>query len=334
MVAGVSVVICCYNSATRILETLRHLSEQKTESRLSWEVILVDNASTDDTAQIARSYWKTLNVQDKLSIVNEPRPGLSYARATGINSSSYNVIIFCDDDNWLCSDYIENAFEIMESNPRIGLLGGEGIATSNDELPKWFDFYRTSFACYPQSDKDGELKGNDASLYGAGLVLRKESWTRLNDVGFKSILTDRKRELLSSGGDTEISYAIRMCGYSLWYSKQLRFKHFMTKERLTIDYLKRINKSLAYCSVKLQLYRYALNGTQVNLLTWFKDMAYKTFSLLKSISQFHHHGELNIPWYNFHFALFSWLGLVSMFYNYTFQSFFNPISGKRHVKAS
>jgi glycosyltransferase involved in cell wall biosynthesis len=316
MAMGVSVIICCYNSATRIQETLRHLSLQKTGS-LDWEIILVDNASTDNTAQVAMSYWSDLKLQPKLSIVNEHRSGLSHARATGINYSSYNVIVFCDDDNWLYPDYLKSAFNIMESNPKIGLLGGEGMPISSDKLPQWFDFYKTSFACYPQSDSDGELEKRDASLYGAGLVLQKRAWLRLVAAGHSSILSDRKGKTLASGGDTELCFAIRLLGYSLWYSHKLKFYHFMTKERLTIEYLKKLNKSLAYCSIRLQLYRYALTGKKVNSLTWIKDMAYKTVSLISSLlpngSENH---AYTIPFYGFSFSLSSWLGLLSMFNNY------------------
>jgi cellulose synthase/poly-beta-1,6-N-acetylglucosamine synthase-like glycosyltransferase len=54
---GVSVVICCYNSSQRLPQTLGHLLAQECEVDLPWEVIVVDNASTDGTAEVARSVW-------------------------------------------------------------------------------------------------------------------------------------------------------------------------------------------------------------------------------------------------------------------------------------
>ncbi|NJN42415.1 MAG: glycosyltransferase [Flammeovirgaceae bacterium] len=60
MEEGVSVIICCYNSSSRIEKTLEHLFQQKTNSRLHWEIILVDNASTDQTKATAIKRWSNL----------------------------------------------------------------------------------------------------------------------------------------------------------------------------------------------------------------------------------------------------------------------------------
>jgi len=58
---GISVVICCYNSASRLPATLQHIAEQSLDSEILWEIIIVDNASTDNTAEIASTYWQFLN---------------------------------------------------------------------------------------------------------------------------------------------------------------------------------------------------------------------------------------------------------------------------------
>ena len=53
---GISVVVCCYNSIARIGETLTYLSNQKVPADVAWEIVLVDNASTDRTADFAREH--------------------------------------------------------------------------------------------------------------------------------------------------------------------------------------------------------------------------------------------------------------------------------------
>ena len=100
MMKGVSVIICCYNSSKRLGETLKHLSVQKINDT-PCEIIIVDNASTDNTASLARETWDALGSSIPMRIINESKPGLSHAREAGINASSYTYIIFCDDDNWL-----------------------------------------------------------------------------------------------------------------------------------------------------------------------------------------------------------------------------------------
>ncbi len=52
---GVSVVVCCYNSAPRLPETLMHLFAQIVNPDIKWEIIIINNASTDDTLEVAQA---------------------------------------------------------------------------------------------------------------------------------------------------------------------------------------------------------------------------------------------------------------------------------------
>jgi len=79
---GVSIVICCHNSARLLPKTLSHLKRQRVPDGLSWEVVIVDNASTDDTGRIARGCWAE-GGPVCLRVIREPRLGLSYARERG-----------------------------------------------------------------------------------------------------------------------------------------------------------------------------------------------------------------------------------------------------------
>src|SRR6185437_11337360 len=102
MSAGISVIICCYNSATRITPTLQHLFNQKGISLSSWEIIVVDNASTDNTCEKAIEIWESFGPgKPDFKVISEPTPGLSAARQKGINEALYDYVLFCDDDNWL-----------------------------------------------------------------------------------------------------------------------------------------------------------------------------------------------------------------------------------------
>ena len=278
---GVSVIICCYNSVFRIRETLRHLYLQKTDASLLWEIVVVNNASTDATEKIILDYWTGLNSSIKLHVINEPRPGLSYAREKGINSSKYDVVIFCDDDNRLFENYVQVAFDLMRSNSHIGAAGGEGIAVTDGELPYWFKDHKL-FASYRQADKSGELSGTNAALYGAGMVVRREAIEHLNSLGAKFLLSDRTGSNLTSGGDYELCYLIKLTGYKLWFDDRLKFFHYMPPQRLTHDYLFKLINNVAYSGMNLVLYHYAINGKKVTRFTWLFDVAYRINFLIKN----------------------------------------------------
>lgn len=234
----VSVIICCYNSENVIKETLKHLALQETEG-LNFEIILVDNNCTDNTVKVAKTEWTKYNVKTELKIVREPKLGTSNARVHGVNNSKSDLIIFCDDDNWLHENYINVAYRFMISHPEVGALVGQSIGVLEEEKPEWWDKYMDGYAVGKQSNKSGDITKR-GFVWGAGMVLRKELYTRLFKTGFNYLLSGRKGELLSSGEDSEICKWVILMGYKLWYLDTLRFKHYITKERLRKIYLKKL----------------------------------------------------------------------------------------------
>src|ERR1700749_4875751 len=145
---GVSVILCCYNSSGRITATLTHLAQQVVPDDFSWEVILIDNASTDNTAETALSIWNQLQHNHvDLRIINEPTPGQVFARKKGVSESKYDCIVFCDDDNWFDKNYVYTAYCRMESDPSIGVAGGQNFPVSDvDAYPLWFEEHKDKYA--------------------------------------------------------------------------------------------------------------------------------------------------------------------------------------------
>lgn len=280
---GISVVICAYNSAQRIEKTLEYVSEQQINDLFDWEVVLVDNGSTDSTAAIATKHWNSLRMNNSLRVVNESKQGLSFARQTGVENSNFEYIIFCDDDNYLASDYLRNAYLILEANPTVAALGGKGNVSSEITIPLWFEHYKYCYACYSQGCDEIPLDTSPQSLFGAGLVFRKSVYSKLVRSGFKHILSDRKGSSLISGGDTELTFGFRLSGYLLAYSNTLQFNHFMTANRLKESYLLKLIVSQAYSSAKLTVYSFLLSGKRPGFTHWIKDLVYQFYNLLKAL---------------------------------------------------
>jgi glycosyltransferase involved in cell wall biosynthesis len=134
---GVSVVICCHNSMARLPQTLAHLAMQQIPGdAVPWEVIVIDNGSTDQTAKIARQHWPTTVAP--LRVVAEPQLGLIHARRCGLAAARFELVSFVDDNNWVCPQWITTVAELMSQHPEVGACGGPSVAVSDGELPAWF----------------------------------------------------------------------------------------------------------------------------------------------------------------------------------------------------
>jgi glycosyltransferase involved in cell wall biosynthesis len=141
---GISVIICAHNSAERLPPTMQALARCTAEFPV--EIILVDNNSTDDTAERAKAAWHDCgNICFAFKIIRESQAGLSYARRAGVRAASFDVILFCDDDNWLAEDYLINAVRIMQ-DPTIGAAGGCSSPANPECLPPWFYTFSWGFA--------------------------------------------------------------------------------------------------------------------------------------------------------------------------------------------
>lgn len=253
---GVSIIICCYNSATRIKETIRHVAQQKFTSSLQWEVLLVNNASTDNTVDEAKLAWSQFNGHGNFRIVHELMPGLSSARQKGIAESRYDILIFCDDDNHLDLNYVERAYLLMSQQPEVGVAG----CWCKPKLPNiqnsWIRDFYPALAIGKQAEQSGYVDW----VFGAGMVIRKAVFEELKKKNIKLELTDRVGSKQTSGGDSEICAVARFTGYKVFFSEDLMLHHEIALHRLTAKSFIRAN----YRNVFPLIYLYLLESLMNN----------------------------------------------------------------------
>jgi glycosyltransferase involved in cell wall biosynthesis len=260
MPEGVSIVVCCHNSAQLLPDTLACLAAQEfTTEPPPAEVIVVDNASTDQTNEIARSNWRE-DGPLPLRVVSEPTLGLTPARLRGIAEARYEYICFVDDDNRVNTDWVENVFRVMTAHPEAGACGGQVTARAATVFPPWFDRFQSYYAVGQQAERPGDVTESRGYLWGAGLCLRKKAWASLVENQFDFLLSDRKGSSLSSGGDAELCYALRLNGWRLWYEPRLIMQHFLPEARLQWTYLRRLSHAFGAATAGFDSYDMALKG--------------------------------------------------------------------------
>jgi glycosyltransferase involved in cell wall biosynthesis len=259
---GVSIIICCYNSSKRLPETLKQIANQDITNDIPCELIVVNNASKDNTAEVAVLEWNKHNSNLFFQVINQPILGKNHALKKGLETAVYDYLIICDDDNWLQKDYVKKAYDIMEKHPEVGIAGGRGEAVFEGNPPNWFDEYKEHFGVGSQAKYSGYVSHHRNWVYGAGSVIRKSAWQTLMTSGFNSILVGPMGSRFSGGGeDIELCYAMKLAGYEIWYEDELRFLHFMPKERLNWKYFLRLMRTTSCLFVTLTAYQKILNGT-------------------------------------------------------------------------
>jgi glycosyltransferase involved in cell wall biosynthesis len=128
----ISVVIPAYNEEKLINACLESLKNQNFGSR-NYEVIVVDNKSTDGTLMIA----KDLNVK----LISEPRKGVSFAVRKGFSEAAGEIVATTDADTKVNPDWISNIYNTFISNPEAVIIGGKLIFYPRNLLSRFAGFF-------------------------------------------------------------------------------------------------------------------------------------------------------------------------------------------------
>jgi len=237
---GVTVIVCTHNGATNLVQTLRHLAGQQMPNDLPWQLIVVDNASTDETTLVVQREWNKLGNPVTLVCLREERPGKYFALQTAISVAKYAYFVICDDDNWLAPNYLEKVAGLLDSYPQVGAVGGRGIPVTEDNqsLPNWFDKYQEGYAVGPQGKKSGDVT-HKGHLWGAGLGSRTELYRALY-LRYPSFLLMLNDPDMMSTEDSEYCLRLVLRGFRLYYDETMVYQHFIPAKKLTESFIKRL----------------------------------------------------------------------------------------------
>jgi len=247
---GVSVIVCCHNGAARLPMALAHLNLQK-PPRTAWEVVVVDNASTDGAAEVARSCWQ--NGPAPLRVVEEPCLGVRYARERGLAEAKYSFLGFVDDDNWVANDWVRSAYEIISSDPALGAVGSIRTPACEVSPPAWFANVHFAYAILTDHEFE-QMQEPPPYLPTAGLCLRRVAWDKLIQNGFHIQLTGSMGTKIVGGEDAELTRSLQLSGWKLRVDQRLRLQHFMPSNRLQWAYARRLLRDYGASDVLLDAY--------------------------------------------------------------------------------
>lgn len=228
-----SVIVCTYNRARSLADTLRALQALIIPEGTTWEVIVVDNNSSDDTREVVAA---TAASFPSLRYMFQPEQGLSHARNLGIAESRGEILLFTDDDVLPEPAWLEatlNGLRIHAADA----CGGYIAPIFEVDPPIWLTerFYGFLAVRTDRSD-DYEISTASQAPFGANMAMRRAVFER---VGLFDTTRGRRGKVLASGEDGEMFERILGAGLKAVFLGGARVHHKVEAFRLTKKYLRR-----------------------------------------------------------------------------------------------
>ena len=168
----VSVIIPTYNRENILPLTLESLKMQDF-SKDEYEIIIVDNNSTDNTEFVVRQYIYECNACVNIRYVKEVRQGDVYARNTGAAIANGVYLFFTDDDANFDSNWISCMVNILDEYPQVAMVGSR-IAILWDEKPDtWVSQYEYLLGKISMGEKGYIISSNGFCIPNGSLAIRK-----------------------------------------------------------------------------------------------------------------------------------------------------------------
>ncbi len=227
-----SVIVCTRNRSTLLDGACRAVLEQRLPGR-PWELVLIDNQSTDDTWEVAQRL--AAEFPTKVRTYQEQELGLSAARNAGLRLARGDVLVFLDDDAFPEPGWLQAIVETL-GEPGVDCVGGPVDPVFRGELPDWFlGRYLPYLSAWDLGDRRRGLV-YDEYPRGANLAFRRQALDRAGE--FCTAL-GRKGDNLVSCEEIELCLRIERLGGTIVYEPAARVRHHVNVERLSESWMMR-----------------------------------------------------------------------------------------------
>ena len=233
----ITVLIATYNRAAHLEQCLQSLAVQRFE--YGDEVLIVDNASTDDTRAVVRKAMDWFPVP--LRYFHEASPGKSNALALGVARAGGDVLALTDDDVLVAPDWIEAVRDGMQ-DASVALIAGRVEPRWEAKPPRWLRIrdrggYSVLAAPLALLDYGAEqVPLDERSGLGANMAVRRAD---LHAIGGFPATLGKLRGTLLSGEDRYVCERLRDAGHRCVYAPGLVVRHWVPKERTRLAYFAR-----------------------------------------------------------------------------------------------
>lgn len=235
-----SVVICTYNRGKYLPMVLDSLKNQQYPSD-SFEIILINNNSTDNTEVIIKTYQKE-NPNFPLQYIIEYNQGISHARNKGVMCSNGEIIVFIDDDETVESNFLQEIDDFFTHYPNVGISSGPVVPIYETIQPKWLSHFtmRLVTGAYDKGKQIKELSPKDYPGTGHA-CFRKELFLKY---GAFDITLGRKGNSLMGAEDKDFFLRLMKGGEKCYYLPSAKIYHHIPDSKLTDKHFKKLTYAI------------------------------------------------------------------------------------------
>ncbi|MEQ8538519.1 MAG: hormogonium polysaccharide biosynthesis glycosyltransferase HpsE [Coleofasciculus sp. D1-CHI-01] len=247
-----TVAIPTYNGASRLPKLFEKLRQQTGLDQIYWEIIVIDNNSSDNTAQVVQEYQGNWLPGVPLTYILEPEQGAAFARLRAVQEAQGELIGFLDDDNLPNPDWIAQAYSFAQEHPQAGAFSGQIHGDFEVEPPENFQRIQAFLAIREHGSTPHQFEPQNLRLPpAASLVVRKKAWCET--VPSRPTLTGKLPGVMIQGDDYEPLLYIYKAGWEIWYHPDLHTYHQIPHWRLERNYLLFICRGcgLATCQLRM-----------------------------------------------------------------------------------
>ncbi len=227
-----SVVISTYNRCALLPSALRSVLAQEARG-VSFELIVVDNNSRDDTRQVVDSFIEQgMKVSVPVRYFFEPKQGLSHGWNTGVDKARGKIIAFTDDDIEVATDWVYQIKTVFDNHPEIAFIGGRVLPLWAHDVPSWLT--REHWSPLALQDADAPFYTNQRNpICLLGKSFRREAFERVGN--FRADL-GRVKNHIGSLEDAEIQERMWSAGLQGMHAPSVIFHTDIPCERMTKSY--------------------------------------------------------------------------------------------------
>jgi glycosyltransferase involved in cell wall biosynthesis len=229
---SISVIVCTFNRSLLLERAIESIAQSRVPDPVEWEIVVVDNNSTDSTREAVKECAKRHQV--KIRYLFEPKQGLSFARNSAIQSCRSVALAFTDDDVLVEPEWLWNLAACLQSGEWAG-SSGRIIPTWDRPVPRWLSTSDVlSRGALVALDLGSEPVAMAQAPIGANMAYRREVFEKH---GLFRIDLGRIGGNLMACEDTEFGERLLLCGERLRYEPAAVVYHPVPDDRLRKGYL-------------------------------------------------------------------------------------------------